>query len=299
MSAGVFLWWALLCAVATFNIIVWSFCARALRARSGFLSEPEYRLRRRLLFLSAIYVLGCAYRSVFPVFDVPRIVLVDSFLSSVAVGRSVATIAELSFVAQWALLLRESARTTGSTVGMITSIALVPLITIAECCSWYSVLTTSNLGHTLEESIWALAAAALVVNLLLIWPRCTPQRRSVLAACCIAAAAYLFFMVFVDVPMYAGRWIADQANGRHYLTLAAGLTDAATRWTVSFRWQDWQTEVVWMALYFSVCVWISISLVHVPAPGTRTISPDRRRLPPQASLFPAACAASDGPVSTR
>jgi hypothetical protein len=288
MSVSVIFWWVLLCGVATFNIIIWSLSARALQGRLGTLSEREYTLRKRLLYLSAIYVLGCAYRSVFPVFDVPRIVLVDSFLSSVAVGRTVATIAELSFVAQWALLLHESARTTGSMVGKITSIALVPLIAIAECCSWYSVLTTSNLGHTLEESIWALAAAALVVNLVLIWSRCAPERRSALAACCIAAAAYLCFMVFVDVPMYAARWVVDQGNGRHYLTIAAGLKDAATRWTVSFRWQDWQTEVLWMALYFSVCVWVSIALVHTPAPGSRAATANRKRIPSQASFSPAA-----------
>jgi hypothetical protein len=32
---------------------------------------------------------------------------------------------------------------------------------------------------------------------------------------------------------------------------------------VSHRWQDWKSEVAWMSLYFSVAVWISISLVHV------------------------------------
>jgi hypothetical protein len=299
MSDSVLLWWIMLCAVGTLNIIIWSLSARALWIRLGTLSAREDTLRKRLLFLSAVYVLGCAYRSAFPVFDVPRTVLVDSFLSSVAVGRTVATIAELSFVAQWALLLRESARATGSLAGNISSIALVPLIVIAECCSWYSVLTASNLGHTVEESIWALAAAALVLNLVLIWPRCAPQRRPALAASCIAAAAYLCFMVVVDVPMYASRWMTDQANGRHYLTLAAGLKDAATRWTVSYRWQDWHTEVVWMALYFSVCVWISISLVHVPVPGSRTPTLDRKRPASRGSLLTASYAASESPVSMR
>lgn len=287
MSSGVIFWWMLLCALGVINIILWSLTARSLRRRRDMLPEREYTLRKRLLYLSALYVLGCAYRSAFPVFDVPRIVLIDSFLSSVAVGRTVATIAELSFVAQWALLLRESARSTGSLVGKITALALVPLIAIAECCSWYSVLTTSNLGHTAEETIWALAAAALVVSLFLIWQRSAPEQRPVIAACCSAAAAYVLFMVFVDVPMYAARWVADGLDGRHYLTIAAGLHDVATRWTVSYRWQDWQSEVVWMALYFSVCVWLSISLVHASASGSRTDAAEPKRLRRQASLFPA------------
>ncbi len=288
MTGGVFIWWMLLCALGAFNMIIWTLSARVLRRRSGTLPAREYALRKALLYLSALYVLGCAYRSVFPVFDVPRIVLVNSFLSSVAVGRSVATIAELSFVAQWALLLRESARTTGSLVGKITAQALVPLIAIAECCSWYSVLTTSNLGHTAEESIWALAAAALAASLFVMWQRSPPKQRTVLAACCFAAGAYVCYMVFVDVPMYATRWVAEGVNGRHYLTLAEGLKDVATRWTVSYRWQDWRSEVLWMALYFSVCVWISISLVYAPASDSCTETMQHRLPRRQVFLLPAA-----------
>ena len=286
MTSGVFLWWMLLCAVGTINLILWSLSARSLQSRRDLLSAREYTLRKQLLFLSGLYVLGCAYRSAFPVFDVPRIVLVNSFFSSVAVGRTVATIAELAFVAQWALLLRESARTTGSMVGKITAQALVPLIAIAECCSWYSVLTTSNLGHTAEESIWALAAAALAASLFVIWQRSHPKQRPVLAAGCLAATAYVAYMVFVDVPMYAERWLLAGQDGAHYLSIADGLKDVATRWTVSFRWQDWRTELVWMALYFSICVWISISLVRAPTSASRTdtVENKSRRPPP---LLPA------------
>lgn len=288
MTGGVFIWWMLLCALSAFNITIWTLSARSLQRRSEALPAREYSLCKALLFLSALYVLGCAYRSLFPVFDVPRIVLVNSFFSSVAVGRSVATIAELSFVAQWALLLRESARATGSLVGRITAQALVPLIAIAECCSWYSVLTTSNLGHTAEESIWALAAAALAASLFVMWQRCVPKQRTILTACCIAACAYVGYMVIVDVPMYAARWAAEGASGQHYLTLAQGLKDVTTRWTVSYRWQDWRSEVVWMTLYFSVCVWISISLVYAPASGSYTGATERGLLRRLDFLLPAA-----------
>jgi hypothetical protein len=288
MTAGVFIWWMFLCAVSAFNVTAWTLSARALRRRRAAMTPRECLLSKALLSLSAIYVLGCAYRSVFPVFDVPRIVLVNSFLSSVAVGRSVATVAELAFVAQWALLLRESARSTGSLVGKFTAQSLVPLIAIAECCSWYSVLTTSNLGHTAEESIWALAAAALAASLFVMWQRCLPKQRALLAAGCFAAGAYVLYMIFVDVPMYASRWVAEGMSGRHYLTLAQGLNDVATRWTVSFRWQDWRSEVVWMTLYFSVCVWISISLVHATASGSSTEATGRRPSKRRDFLLPAA-----------
>ena len=74
-----------------------------LRRRAGVLSHESYSTCRAQLLLSAFYVFGCAFRSALPVFDVPRITLFNTWLSSVAVGRSVATIAEVCFVAQWAL----------------------------------------------------------------------------------------------------------------------------------------------------------------------------------------------------
>ncbi|MEA3149902.1 MAG: hypothetical protein QOD56_841, partial [Gammaproteobacteria bacterium] len=158
------------------------------------MSPEAYAARRLQLVLSALYVFGCAYRSVFLVYDVPRICLFDTAFSGVIVGRSVATIAELCFVAQWALLLNETSRATGSMVGRVVSLALVPLIAIAETCSWYSVLTTSNIGHVAEESLWGLSAALLVASVAVILPRSTAARRPLLVAWCFAGAVYVAFM---------------------------------------------------------------------------------------------------------
>ncbi len=260
MSVGVISWWYFLCAVGTVNIVAWSLSALALARRRDSLSRDAHIAQRLQLILSAAYVFGCAYRSVFLVYDVPRICLFDSWLSSVAVGRSVATIAELCFVGQWALLLRESSRATGSLVGYRVSQLLVPLIALAETCSWYSVLTTSNLGHVAEESIWGLSVALLVISVLVMLPRCAPMRRPVLVAWCFAGVAYVAFMFIVDVPMYWSRWVADEAGGRHYLSLAQGIFDISQHRVVSYRWEHWRHEVAWMSLYFSVAVWISISL---------------------------------------
>ena len=199
-----------------------------------------------------------------PVFDVQRIVLVDSWWSSVIVGRSVATLAELCFVAQWALLLRDTARSTGSAVAGVAARALLPLIVIAELCSWHAVLTTSNLGHAVEESLWGLCAALVALCLLALWPRVESSRRPLLAFWCAAAAVYVAYMFAVDVPMYWARWLADEAQGRIYLSVLQGAIDASTRWTVTHSWEVWKTEVTWMTLYFSLAVWLSIALVHLP-----------------------------------
>lgn len=272
MSDEIFLWWALLCAVSGLNVLALSLSARSLRRRQTDLPAEVYAARRWQLILSAGYVLGCAYRSVLPVYDVQRICLFDSWLSSVVVGRSVATFAELCFVTQWALLLGEISRTTGSRVGRTVSWAVVPLIVVAEACSWYSVLTTSNVGHVIEESLWGLSAALLVVSLVAIWPRCVESLRPVLLACCTVGVAYVAFMFLVDVPMYWSRWMSDEASGRLYMSLDQGWVDASQRWIVSHRWDDWKHEITWMSLYFSVAVWLSIALVNAPVVALRQSS---------------------------
>jgi hypothetical protein len=278
MSVSVITWWYFLCAVAAFNIPLLIASAIAFRRRSHVLSPEAYSTRRWLLLLSAVYVFGCAYRSVFLVYDVPRICIVDSWLSSVMVGRTVATIAEMCFVAQWALMLRETSRAAGSVVGNITALALVPLIAIAETCSWYSVLTTSNIGHVAEESIWGFCVVLLVASLASIRPRSPAARRPLLLACCVVGSIYVAYMFLVDVPMYWSRWIADELGGRNYLSIAQGVHDVSARWVMSHRWQDWRNEVVWMSMYFSVAVWISIALVHAPVPETPVAAVQRKRV---------------------
>jgi hypothetical protein len=284
MSVSVISWWYFLGAVAGFNILALILSAIALKRRSHVGSPQEYATRRVLLILSAIYVFGCAFRSAFPVYDIQRLCVVDSWLCSVMVGRAVATVAELCFVAQWALLLRGISRAAGSVVGSISSMALVPLIAIAEVCSWYSVLTTSNIGHVAEESIWGLSVALLVASLAAILPRCTAARRPLILAGCVAGSIYVAYMFLVDVPMYWSRWIADEVSGRHFMSIAQGAHDASVRWVVSHRWQDWKSEVVWMSLYFSVAVWISIALVHAPMPEMQVAAGQRRRLPSMVPL---------------
>jgi hypothetical protein len=278
MTTELFLWWLFLCAVSAVNILAWSLSAAALKQRNALLSAEARATRRLLLMLSAGYALGCAFRSVFPVYDVPRICLFDSWLCSVVVGRSVATFAELCFAAQWALLLHEYARTAGSRVARAASVAAVPLIVVAEVFSWYSVLTTSNLGHVVEEFLWGTCAALIAASLMAMWPQSSRQARPLMVAWCIGSLAYVAYMFGVDVPMYWSRWIADEANGRAYLSVAHGLRDISERWVVSHRWEDWESELVWMSLYFSVGVWVSISLIHAPVVVRRDAAAPKRRL---------------------
>jgi hypothetical protein len=277
MSWTVILWSSGLAALAALNLTLW---ARAF-LRLGELAETlpaNVRHTRRLqCALSLVYVLGCAFRCVVPVFDVPRISLVDSAIASVLVGRSIATLAELAFVAQWALTLREASRVTGSVFGRACSRLVLPMIFVAEICSWYSVVTTSNLGHVFEESLWALAATLMVTSLLAAWPRWQPRHRFAVVTLGSIGLTYVLYMLLIDIPLYASRWFADELVHRPYLSFLQGMADIARPHLATYAVEIWRHEFLWMALYFSFGVWVSIALIHSPLPDRQPALASRRR----------------------
>lgn len=258
----VLVWWAALSAVSLVNVAAWVVSARAYLRRRA----QSNRLASRLphLWLSGIYVLVCAFRSFFPRADVQRICLFDSWISTVLVGRAVATVAELAFAAQWALLMGEVGRDFRRPVASAVSRLILPLIAFAELCSWYAVITTSYLGNSLEESTWTVTVLLICLSLIALWPQVARRSRSALLAVLAGGLAYVAFMSTVDVPMYVNRFLGDEAAGRRYLTFGEGFADLASRWIVTYRWEDWRTEMAWMGLYFSVAVWFSILAVHFP-----------------------------------
>jgi hypothetical protein len=256
-------WWGLLTLVSAINIAVWFVLYRELPLPPAG-AAGSTSVGTMLLFCAA-YVFGCAFRSFLPRADVQRICLFDTWLSSVMVGRSVATVAEVAFVAQWAILLHQLGSMTGAETVVNVAWIIVPLILIAECLSWYAVLTRNYLGNAIENSLWAVAFFAIGVALCRLVPEFHGVARLVLAISIGGIAAYLAFLMTIDVPMYLKRWRTGDADGDKRLTPREGLRDVRTRWVVTHDIAEWKEEMAWMALYFSLAVWSSLALCVVYA----------------------------------
>jgi hypothetical protein len=213
-----------------------------------------------MLLLCAAYVFGCAFRSFLPRADVQRICLFDTWLSSVVVGRSVATVAEICFAAQWVIILRQLGGIAGADTTVNVALVIVPLIVLAECCSWHAVLTTNFLGNAIENSIWAVAFVVIGIGLCRLLPEFNGPVRVALAIAISGIASYLAFLMIIDVPMYLGRWRAGLADGSRLLGHLEGLRDVSTRWVVTHHIAHWKGEIAWMSLYFSAAVWASLAL---------------------------------------
>jgi hypothetical protein len=264
-------WWVALGVVAVFNMAMWLFTARVVlhERRIGARGLPHEMggvdpWPTRQLLLCALFVVGCAFRSLLPRSEGQRICLYDAWMSSAVLGRIVATVAELALVAQFTLVVRQAARAAHSRYANVVAWSLLPLIAVAEVCSWYTTLTTNFMGSVIEETIWAATAALMISAFLITRRRVARAGRMFINLAIALSTAYIIFMTTIDVPMYWRRWKGDHAAHKASLPVAAGWQDAITRRVVTRRWEDWREEIPWMSLYFSVGVWISLSLVRSP-----------------------------------
>jgi hypothetical protein len=252
-------WWGVLTLVSAANIAAWFLLYHQ------FHEQPAGRLDSTsgvelMLFLCAAYVFGCAFRSFLPRADVQRICLFDTWLSSVVVGRLVATVAEVCFAVQWAIVLDKLGTMTGADTTSNVAWLVILLVVIAECFSWYAVLTTDYWGHAVENSLWAVAFLAIGIGLCRLLPDFDGPVRMVLTVAIVGIAGYLTFLMTVDVPMYVNRWRAKVAGGGKLLRPLEGLRDVCTRWVVTHDLAAWRDEIPWMSLYFSAAVWASLAL---------------------------------------
>ena len=259
------LWWLFLVFASVINIVAWTWTRLYLYKNISILNFRFNKLiPENLIWFSAFYVFVCAYRSIFPKADVQRICLFDNWLSSVFLGRTMATIGELCFIAQWAIVIRYLAIATNEKKVERLSYYIVPIIMIAECFSWFAVITTNYFGNSIEESLWTVTYILIVYSLAKLWPKFKDAFKYAIGISIVFNLLYIFFMIFVDVHMYITRLIQDTKDHKKYFGFIDGIIDLNTRWIVTYDINHWKTEIPWMSLYFSFAVLVSIGLCFIP-----------------------------------
>ena len=292
-------WWALLCTISVVNVALWVCTYRSLPLLdtppddvSSIINNHHNRhpYQRHHLLLSGIYVFVCAYRSFLPRIDLERYCLWDTFASSIFLGRTAATVAEMSFAAQVSLFLYHLGEVHDHHAACHLGVVLVPMIAVAQCFCWCGVITLNHVYHAIEESIWAICAAFVgcIMGSLAIY---NPRHRELYRLGvwgCAACFAFCAYMILVDVPMYMKRWregrrisaakkvddikLCSEANHKHkqqqaFLSSFDGGKDAMRRRVVTKSWEVWRGETIWLTGYFSSAVWLSLLMVHYPAPA--------------------------------
>lgn len=210
--------------------------------------------------LSAIFLLGCGYRSFFPTVYLRRITLDAGPASSVLVARLVAMIAEVAFALQLMLLLRQWAGEVGLAEVAYAGYAVATLLVVAQAFCWFGVATRRYLGELLEESLWTLGGVVLLVASLRVVAHAEgPAPTSALLAA-ISATAFVGFMLLHNLPMYVRRIRSGEARAEP-LGFLEGVRDMAQRRTVSYAWGDWSGEAAWLTPYFTLGAWVSVAMI--------------------------------------
>jgi hypothetical protein len=251
-----FRWWQLFCAVSVGNIVLWSLAAWGLPWESDI-------YRSKQLALSGLFVAACAFRSILPRVDLERMCLWDSPLSSVVLGRTVATVAELCFAWQCALLLFKLSALTGSSVIGTIGLTVLPIIVVAELACWFAVATLNNIGHAVEELLWSIMVVLVAAALMIYWRYTTGALPIWVPIGLIACAGTAVLILMVDIPLYIARWRIGKRAGLRYLRVVEGLKDAVVRRRVTQTSDDWRDEMLWMSLYFSAGVWVSLGMIFI------------------------------------
>src|SRR5262249_9842475 len=207
-----FRWWQFLCVVSFANILLWSLAAWGLSR-----GADKYQFAQ--LILSGLFVAACAFRSVLPRVDVERMCLFDSPFSSVFVGRTVATIAELCFALQCALLLFKLSHSTGaSSIGTI-GMTVLPIILVAEVACWFAVVTLNHIGHAIEEFLWSIMVVLVAAGLVIYSQEAGRGLPLWVVIGLIACAGTTALILFVDIPLYIARWRTGKRAGLCYLRI--------------------------------------------------------------------------------
>lgn len=255
-DANVLSWWRALCALAALNVCLWL---------AVWYFGPVSGVHGGLhLALSGVYVLVCAYRSVLPRVDLERLVVVDTGLSSIFLGRVAATVAEICFALQLGLLVHQLGVHAGMPWVQGAAWAIPVFMVVAQGFCWHSVLTLNHITQAVESMLWAAGFSWMAALLGVIAFDSSGWVYWLAIFGIFCSVAFVAYVLCVDAPMYWRRFHHGRTHGQTYLRLDQGARDAWHRRVRSGNWAAWKADALWLTPYFSFGVWVSIAMVWVP-----------------------------------
>jgi len=249
-------WWRALSALGVVNICLWL----SIWYFGPAAAEPYYALQ---ITLSGVYVFVCAYRSLFPRIDLERLVVVDSGLSNIFLGRSAATVAEICFGIQLGLLVHQLGGYAGLPWVQQAAWVITSCTVIAQVFCWHSILTLNHITQAVESLLWAAAFSWLAALLAIIAMDTHGVVHALAIAGVVGSGAFVSYVIVIDIPMYLRRFRHGKATGQRYLSLGQGARDAWTRREQSHSWETWRDDALWLTPYFSVGAWFSMCLAFL------------------------------------
>ena len=269
-----YIWWAVMCAICAANV--------AFLFHSRRVSPPRDAHERSMELAATVFVLGCAWRGVFPVqweirphgclFETPMMLAGGELLDEL-----VAQAVECAIAYQAAQTTARALRAADAPgLARVAARCHWPIVVLARTACWIGCATDNKAFHIVEESTWATCFGLLA---LCAWASfafeatrasvATPKDsspRDFLATVALAFSVYFVFMYRVDVPMYVAQWREDTAARTEYWSFADGLREMVKCDQVTRDFEHWREGVPWMTGYFAVVPYASVLLMRTKLP---------------------------------
>jgi hypothetical protein len=255
-DANVRAWWQAMSVLAALNICMWLAVIYFVPVDGVYAGLH--------VGLSGVYVLVCAYRSVLPRVDLERLVVVDSPFSSIFLGRTAATVAEICFAIQLGLLVHQLGVHTNTPLVQAGAWAIPVFMVVAQGFCWHSVLTLNHITQAVESMLWGAGFTWMAALLAIIAFDSTGWVTSLAVFGVLCSVGFVTYVLGVDVPMYLRRYRRGRQLGHAYMRLDQGALDAWNRRVRSGSWIAWRSDALWLTPYFSLGVWSSIAMALVP-----------------------------------
>jgi hypothetical protein len=253
---GALTWWRILCVLGVTNMCLWLAIWYF-----GPIANSYYAIQ---LALSGVYVFVCAYRSIFPRVDLERLVVVDSTLSNIFLGRSAATVAEICFGIQLGLLVHQLGAYAGLPWVQHAAWIITICTVVAQAFCWHSILTLNHVTQAVESLLWAVGFSWMAALLAIIAMDTSGVIQSLAVAGAVGSMVFVTYVAVVDIPLYLRRFRHGKTMGQQYLSIGQGARDAWGRREMSHSWDRWRDDALWLTPYFSIGAWFSMALVFLP-----------------------------------
>ena len=211
------------------------------------------------------FYINCLVRGLFPRIDVSRTCFFGGFISSVIVGRVLATIGELAFVLcvrnyikQHLMVYRRIQRYSFGTLFKITMLfllnySILVVAILAEIQSWKSVIFKDNNYHVMEETLW-FCMGIYTTMMTVFFKHWIPMSKykNFNNSLIWISSLYCVYMFFVDIPMYLERAKTQDIP----VSLDIGFWELWECQKISRDSRDYGTNMVFSLLYFGVAPYI-------------------------------------------
>ena len=272
------LWHISLSSVSIINVIIISYY-------SFFYKLSNDNIHKYLIIFSFIYSIACSFRAIWLKKPVQQLCLNNNLFSSPFFGRTIATIAELSFATQIITFIKfitkEIYTHNKINIPSFTYLNyLVPSIFVAQFFCWLACITKFHLWNAVEESIWTIFAIILLYHIYTIYPLLQNTKsnkkftyiNNLFQKIIPFIIIYIIFMIKIDIPTYINRWKQSDLNNDGNITFSEFIKDFTKKHSnllsklfnlfkckiISTNYSDWKDSISFFSGYFTIAVWASI-----------------------------------------